>query len=150
MTLVRRRTPTNLEVAKGNLFGDFDRFFSDFLTPFVQAAGETVGNYPANLYETDNNFVLELAVPGVSKDDVDISIEGRHLTVKGSYKDESENSDEKRHYHVSTFQKGEFTRTITLPNQVDADNIKANIKDGVLNLNIPKVEAARAKKININ
>ncbi len=149
MTLIRRRTP-NTDVVKGSPFGDFDRFFSDVISPFIQAAGDTVNNYPANLYETDKNFVLELAVPGFSKDDIDISIEGRHLTVKGSYEKESEKSDESRQYHVSNFQKGEFTRTVTLPNQADAENIKANVKDGVLSLNIPKVEAARARKINVS
>ncbi len=149
MTLVRRRTP-NTDVVKGSPFGDFDRFFNDFLTPFVQATGSAVDSYPANLYETDKSFVLELAVPGISKDDIDISIEGRHLTVKGSYKEESKKDDEDRQYHVRSFQKGEFTRTVTLPNQVDVDNIKANIENGVLNLDIPKAKEAQARKINVN
>ena len=137
---------------KGSIFGDFDRFFNDVLTPFIQATGENgnLNTYPTNLYETDKEFVLELAVPGISKDDVDVSIEGRDLTIKGSYKNETESNDESRQYHVKSFQRGEFTRTVTLPNQVNVDNIKANVKDGVLNLSMPKVEAAQAKKIAIN
>ena len=147
MTIVCRSTP-DLDVVKSGLLSDFDRFFSDVLTPFVQSNSSMVDNYPANLYETDKSFVLEVAVPGISKDDIEVNFEGRHLTVKGSYKDES--SDEKRHYHVQSFQRGEFTRTITLPNQVDVDKIQAKVKNGILKLDIPKAKESLAKKITIN
>ncbi len=147
MTIVRRSTP-DLDVLKSSLFSDFDRFFSDVLTPFVRSNSGAVDNYPANLYETDKNYVLEIAVPGLNKDNIDISFEGQYLTVKGNYKDES--SDEKRYYHVQSFQRSDFTRTITLPSKVDVDNIKAKVKDGILQLDVPKAKETLAKKITIN
>lgn len=152
MTLVHRSTKNtpNLDVIKGSFFGDFDRFFNDALTPFIQVANSKFTDYPANFYETDKNFVLELAVPGVNKKDIDISVEGRNLTVKGNYKEANEGKDEDRQYHVSNFRKGEFTRTITLPDQVDANKIAANVTDGILELQLPKAEAARARKISVN
>jgi HSP20 family protein len=142
MALVRMRTrPENWSLAN-SLFQDFDRFFSDVTTPAANNNG-----YPADLYETDEQVVLEMAVPGVKVEDLDISVEGRQLFVRGKL---PTSEDGNRRYWVKNIPTGEFTRTVTLPNGVNTDNVEANVQHGLLHVALPKVAEAKVKKIAIN
>jgi HSP20 family protein len=146
MALVRMRTrPENWNLVNNSLanslFQDFDRLFND-VAPFANVSPA----YPADLYETDEHVVFEMAVPGVKVEDLDISVEGKQLFVRGKLPTVE---DINRRYWVKTIPTGEFTRTVTLPNGVNTDNVEANVRDGVLRVSLPKVAEAKVKKITI-
>jgi HSP20 family protein len=125
-----------------SLFQDFDRLFNEVATPVTNAGG-----YPVDLYETDEQVVFEMAVPGVKVEDLDISVEGRQLLVRGKL---PTSEDGNRRYWVKNILTGDFTRTITLPNGVTTDNVEANVQYGLLRVVLPKVAEAKVKKIAIN
>ncbi|HEX7022547.1 MAG TPA: Hsp20 family protein [Trueperaceae bacterium] len=130
----------------GSLFDDFDQLFNELATP-IYSRSQWAQGYPVDLYETGEEVVLEMAVPGIRVDDLDISIEGRQLTVHGVL---PETADETRRYWLQSIPRGEFQRSVTLPTGVEADQVHASIQNGLLVLKMPKVAAAKARKIAIN
>src|SRR5262249_29959154 len=101
-----------------------------------------------DIYEKDGNIVLKAELPGVDPKDVDIRLENNTLTLKGERKFDREVS--KENYHRGERAYGAFTRSFALPNVVDQNNIKAEYKDGVLQMTLPKREEAKPKQIAIN
>jgi len=104
---------------------------------------------PFDLYETDEALVLEMAVPGVSADHLDVSIEGRQLSIRGTLPEEGD-GEEGRRYWTRTLPRGEIGRTIKLPAGVDAEAVTARVHEGVLTLTMPKIQEAKVKKIAIS
>ena len=101
-----------------------------------------------DIYEHEGNIVLTAELPGVDPKDVDVRVENNVLTLRGERK---WNSDVQREsYHRVERAYGSFTRSFTLPNVVDTTNIKADFKDGMLRLVLPKREEAKPKQISIN
>jgi HSP20 family protein len=100
-----------------------------------------------DVYETDEALVVTTDTPGVKPEDLDISITGDVLTIKGETKMEEEVKRE--NYHRQERRYGAFSRSVTLPVPVDADQTEAKFKDGVLTLTIPKAEEAKPKVIKI-
>jgi HSP20 family protein len=101
-----------------------------------------------DLYETDDNLVVETSLPGINPDDVEISIVGNTLTIKGETEHEAE-KEEKGRYHYRERRYGAFQRSIILPTGVNTDAAEAVFKDGVLKLTLPKVEEAKSKRIEV-
>jgi HSP20 family protein len=101
-----------------------------------------------DIYEQDNNIVLKAELPGVDPKDVDIQLENNTLTLRGERKLDSE--VKKENYHRVERAYGAFTRSFTLPAVVDQGKIKAEFKDGVLRVTLPKREEAKPKQIQIN
>ena len=97
--------------------------------------------------ETDKHFLIKAEVPGIKREDVKISIEDNILTISGERKEEKEEQGSK--YYRSECCYGSFSRSFSLPQNVDEDKIEANFKDGMLTLQIPKKEAAKTKKIEV-
>ena len=105
-------------------------------------------NLPAiDMYQTDEDVVIEMAIPGLKPDDVHITITGDTLTVRGEYKDEGEKKD--RTYHIRERQYGTFERSILLPTEVNADKAKAEFDNGMLTITLPKAEEVRPKTITV-
>ncbi len=102
---------------------------------------------PVEVYETPNEFVVKVELPGVKKEDVDIVIRDNYLVIKAEKKEEVE--EERQHVHVRERVYGKFERVIPLPPDLDTDNAKASFKDGVLEIRIPKKAATKEKKITI-
>ncbi len=100
-----------------------------------------------DMYQTANEIVIKASLPGLSAEDIDISIAGDVLTIKGEMQKEIE--DSKATYHIRERRWGSFTRSINLPVPVVADKAKAEFENGVLNLILPKAEEVRAKTITI-
>lgn len=100
-----------------------------------------------DIYEQDNNIVIKAELPGLDPKDVDIRLDNSVLTIKGERK--LDNEVKKENYHRVERSYGGFTRSFTLPNTVDANNIKAEFKDGVLRITLPKREEAKPKQIQI-
>jgi len=129
-----------------SLFEEFNHLFEQLGAPAFGSAG-WANSYPADLYETGDNIVLEMAVPGVQVQDLDVSIEGRQLTISGTFPNFSEN--EERRYWLQTIPRGQFSRTVSLPAGVDVDSVDARVHEGLLTLTLPKAASARSRKIEI-
>lgn len=100
-----------------------------------------------NLSETPDSYIVEVAVPGLKQNDLDITVENSVLTIKGEIKQETEQKN--RTYHRLEWRTGAFSRTVPLPSSVNAEQIRAELKDGLLYLAIPKAEAAKPRKISV-
>jgi len=100
-----------------------------------------------DIVETDKEFVFKAELPGVKKDEVSVELEGNTLTIKGDRKEEKEEKGKKMH-RVERFY-GSFMRSFTLPENVDAKAITAEMKDGVLEVHLPKTAAPERKATKI-
>jgi len=140
MTLIRTR-PIRTTTPDA-LFDPFDRLFDLMSSSTPTRDTDT----PMDLYETDDALVLELAVPGLTASDLDVSIEGRDLTIRA---DVATPDTEGRRYWTRTIPRGQTTRSLKLPNSVDVDRVEARVQDGLLILTMPKVNEAKVKKIEI-
>ena len=103
--------------------------------------------FPMDVQVSENDYRIEAFLPGVNVEDLDIQIENNVVIIKGEIKIET---NEDVRYLVKERPAGIFQRAIELPDDVDADNIEAELKNGVLTLNLPKSELAKPRKIKIS
>lgn len=101
-----------------------------------------------DVLENDDEFVVKASVPGIKPDDIEITYDNRTLTIKGEIQEETETEDER--YHLRERRFGRFSRSITLPTPVDAENIEANYDAGILALHLPKAEEAKPRRITVH
>ncbi|MFO7530707.1 MAG: Hsp20/alpha crystallin family protein [Marinobacter sp.] len=101
-----------------------------------------------DIKETDQAFSVEAELPGMSKDDVKVTVHDGVLTIKGERRQEEETEDKKMH-RIERFY-GSFMRSFTLPENVDENSVEANFKDGLLTLTIKKAEPKEPKAIEVN
>lgn len=149
MSLMRWRPGRDLLNIREEMNRLFDDVFSSL--PFTEKRrGLLEGEWlpSVDVAETDENVVVTAELPGVSQDDVDITIVNDVLTLKGEKKEEKE--IKKENYHRIERSYGSFQRSVSLPTGVKADQAKATYKNGVLHVTIPKVEEAKPKTIKIN
>lgn len=99
-----------------------------------------------NVTEANEGFELEAELPGVSLEDLDVSVIGRKLTISG---ERPATTRENYRVHRREISTGKFTRTITFPCDLEADAVKASFKNGVLTLELPKAATAKPKKIQV-
>ena len=123
-------------------------FEESFLRPGLVGSQDTGLYAPLDVYETDNQVVLKAAVPGLKPEDLDVTITGDVLTIKGEFKSE-EKSEKKRSYIRQERRYGAFTRQLTLPTAVDSNNITATFENGILTLEMPKKENVKPKTVKI-
>ena len=140
MTLTRFKKPYSLS-------SEFDRFFNDFfLTPkATNGNGEGfLSNVPAvNIEEKDKQFDINVAAPGMKKDDFKIEIDEGIMTISAETKEEHESQNDnftRREYNYSS-----FSRSFTLPENINEDEVRAKYEDGVLKISIPKTEEVKQK-----
>jgi len=100
-----------------------------------------------DIVETDKAFVIKAEIPEVNKEDVKVTVDNGILTIRGERKQEKEEKGKKIHRVERHF--GIFTRSFTLPDNIDENKIKASFKDGMLNLHIHKTEEVKPKAIEI-
>lgn len=100
-----------------------------------------------DIVEEKDNFLVKIDLPGLSKDDVNVTVQDNFLTVKGERKHDVEKKDE-NFYHRERVH-GTFSRTIELPTRIDAGKVLATFKDGVLHVTLPKTEEAKPKQIEV-
>jgi len=100
-----------------------------------------------DVIERDDAIVVRAELPGVDKKDLDVSLTESTVTIKGSTRHEEK--EEKGDYYRSEISSGSFSRTLALPNNVDAENAKAKMKDGVLELTLPKKEASKRRSVEV-
>lgn len=118
------------------------------MTPFggIQERVATF-NPSFEVKETDKDYVFKADLPGVEEKDVDISVTGNRLTISG--KREADERHEGETYYAYERSYGSFTRAFTLPEGVDADNVHADFRNGVLTMHLPKRPELQPKKIEI-
>ena len=132
-------------------------FFGD---PFFRTLDQFFGDEPArrnaeagwmpavDVRETDDSFVFSAELPGLSKDDVSITLEDNVLTLTGERRFEKDAS--KNEFRRIERSYGHFTRSFTLPSEVDNDTVQANYSDGLLTITVPKTEKTKPRKIEIS
>lgn len=104
-------------------------------------------SFPAlNIWEDASHLYAEAEVPGLSMENIEVLVEGNELTLKGR---RGACNDENCTYHRRERGAGEFSRTVQLPVQIDADKVEAKLAEGVLTITLPKAEAAKARKIKV-
>ena len=125
-----------------------DRLFSEsFVRPGSAFPVLGMEGPAVDMYQTKDEIVVKAAIPGVKSEDIDVSVTGDLLTIKGELKEEETIEEgrylrKERHY-------GQFCREFTLPTQVNADKAKAEFEHGVLTLRLPKAEAVKPKSITV-
>lgn len=134
---------------------DFGRHFNslwgDFFAPASnrqEEAGLWNWHPAVDVFENDDAIVLKAELPGVDKDNITVDVNGNILTLKGERTSDNEVKEDNYYRRERTF--GHFQRSFTLPAEVDPDTIKANFKDGVLKVEVPKPEASKPKQISVH
>ena len=125
-----------------------DRLFEDsFVRPWHFRGDHGIVELPLDMYQTANDVVVKAAVPGFKPEEVDISISGDTLTIKGEHKDEQEIKEED--YFCKECRYGAFSRSVALPVQVKSDKAEAVFENGILTLTLPKAEEIKPKQIKV-
>jgi HSP20 family protein len=127
---------------------EMDRLWDDYFGPGRRGLEPLEEWVPAvDISESDDKITVKAEVPGLDAKDIQISLVGDVLTVKGEKK--SEREEKKENYHLVERSYGSFSRSLKLPATVDADKIEATYKQGVLTLECPKKEEVKPKTIDI-
>ena len=128
--------------------GEVNRLFNTFFDTPVTAGATRRWLPPMDLVEAEDHYVLRADLPGLGEDDVSIEVEGGVLTVSGERK--AEHEEQKEGYHRVERAYGSFSRSLTLPDGVDAEAVEASFDRGVLEVRIPKPEQSKPRKISIS
>ena len=130
------------------LQNEMNRVFSGLTPGWDSEEGFSTSWTPrVNIFENKDHLVLEAELPGMTRDDFDLSIENNVVTLKGERK--FEKKDEGDNYHRVERAYGSFTRSFTLPSTVSSENVKAEFNNGVLNVSFAKREETKARKIEV-
>jgi len=129
---------------------DWERQFEDFFgRPMWRLPVEERGLMPAvDVFEKDDKFVVKAELPGMKEEDIDVSVAGDMLMIKGEKKTESEVKE--ANYYRCERSYGSFYRSIPLPSTVDADKIEADFEDGILEVSLPKSAEVKPKKVAVS
>ncbi len=130
------------------LRGEADRLFNNFFGPSQAVTGRMTRIFPAlNVWEREAALCVEAELPGIRSDDLDISVAGQQLVIKGRRPDFQ--AEVGVSFHRRERGVGEFVRALELPVEVDAAGVEAKLTDGVLLITLPKAEAAKPRKIEV-
>ena len=129
---------------------DLNRLFREALSPLMGETELSTRSWapPVDIYETENDIVLKAELPGIDPKDVEVRVEDNTLYLKGERNYEKEVKEQ--NYHRVERSYGSFARSFSLPNSINADKVKAEYKDGLLTLTMPKREEAKPKTIKID
>jgi len=128
-----------------DLRDEIDRLFEAPLT----RTSELLGWTPAfDIYEDKDNFVVKAELPGMKKEDINVSLQDGNLIISGERKSETRNEGAEVYRSERFF--GKFQRAVSLPAQVATNKVKADYKDGILTITLPKSEEAKPKQIEVN
>lgn len=125
---------------------EIERLFDTYNTGEGSFPSLGRGYPPINIWEDGDTLHAEVEVPGLTMKDIEVSVVGAELTIRGERKPLS---GEKLTYHRQERPFGAFARSLTLPYEINADAVEATLKDGVLTVRLPKAESARARRIAV-
>jgi HSP20 family protein len=143
MTFLARRDLSTLQ-------DRMNRIFRESFSPEGSDEALTTSNFapPVDIYEDEHNITLKIEVPGIDEKDINVSIENNTLTVGGERRFEKDEKEENFHRVERTY--GSFTRSFTLPNTVDLEQVSAHYEKGVLKIRLAKKAEAKPKQIKVN
>ncbi len=136
--------------------GEFDDLFGPSLRTLTRVANDLFdregacalpGSVPVDVRLEGDNWIVEAEVPGLKRDEVEITVENNVLTISGEYKREQKKDGAQ--YHVRERTEGRFSRSFTLPGTADGDKVKAELKDGLLTVTIPTREEAKPRRVEV-
>ena len=132
-----------------SLRDELDRFFETPWNELARTSQLLSGWTPAlDIYEDNDNFIVKAELPGMKKEDIEVSMHAGSLSISGERKGESKEEDAEVCRAERYF--GRFQRTVTLPAAVAAEKVKAQYKDGILTVTLPKTEEAKPKQIDVS
>ena len=143
-----------MQLTKWDPFRDMEEMFERFNRPLgwrqrggqeIMAGGDWVPR--VDIAETDKEFIIKADLPEIKKEDISITVDKGVLTLRGERKQEKEEKDKKFHRIERLY--GSFTRSFTLPANVDGTKVDASFKDGILQLTIPKTKETKPKEIEV-
>ena len=150
--------PASSEPGRLVSFDDFDRFFDDFLSrrwprafdwnlPAFGGFNALEKGFPkVDIIDQPNEIEVRAALPGVKKEDLDVTISNQSITIRASTREEKK---EEGKYFRREISRGEYQRTVSLPEYVDEDNAKATFSDGILKITLPKTDKGKRKNIEV-
>ena len=153
MTLVRWRPTRDLPTFPTDILNiqrEINRMFNGFFRGSAWDEDTLVPTFwmpSVDVAEHDNEYVVKVELPGVSKDDVNITMQDSVLTIRGEKKEEKETKESS--YHRVERSYGSFQRSFTLPTTVKSDKVNASYKDGILTISLPKTEETKPKQIEV-
>ena len=117
--------------------------------PFTheELAAEEEGQLTIDVYQTENEIVIKSPVAGVSSDDLDVSISNDMITIKGRRENDERIPDDD--FYFQELYWGPFSRSVILPTEVEADKVRASLKNGILTVRLPKIKRETIKKVEI-
>jgi HSP20 family protein len=146
MTIVRRPSPFGEMMT---LRQAMDRLFDDEYHPFRWLSGGFDGpGLPLDVTTSEDALTIEAALPGIKPEDVEITVENGTVTISG--RTANERTAEEGSYVLQEIRRGNFSRTVTLPNGLEADKARATFENGILRLEIPKAEQVKPRQIKIS
>lgn len=152
MAILTRRTPRSTPSSLLSTWDPFEQMrelLRSELSPLSsEISAEGLSFAPDfEVKETRSEFVFKADLPGIKEQDLDISLNGDRITISGKRESEKREEDERFYAYERSF--GSFSRMFTLPNGVDSEHARAELKEGVLTLVLPKLAEAKAKKIPV-
>lgn len=144
MTLVRWNPNRELD----SLQREMNRLFDDVFTLAPRQSAVSGFTPAAEIEEHGDTYHLRLEVPGISKDDLDIQVTAKTVSISGERK--SSTQSEENGVTRSEFHYGSFSRVIPLPGRIDHQNVAADYSDGILSLTLPKAEEEKNKVVKVN
>lgn len=141
------QTPTTTEIDPFRMMRDLMRWdpFRTMMPTLTML--ETTWNPSFEVRENGDSFVFKADVPGIKADEIDVSLSGNRLNISGKREAEKETKDETVYVYERSY--GSFARSFTLPDGIDAQHVKSELKDGVLTVAVPKKATAKPQKIAI-
>lgn len=129
---------------------EMNRLFNEFFasSPDQGETGALLWNPLVDIAETKDDIIVKAEIPGMKKDDIKVVIQDNVLTLKGEKQEEKQEKD--KTYHRVERSYGSFERSFSLPVSVQVDQVKADYKEGVLTINLPKAEEAKPKEVSVN
>lgn len=148
MANIRRIDPfgemLSLRDAMGQLFEE------SFVNPARMGGRGNALGMAVDVSETQDSFVVDAVVPGLKPEDLDITIQDNVLLIRGETRQEQQTGDKQANYHVMERRFGRFSRAVSLPTAVNADQVRATLEHGILHLEIPKAEQVKPRKITVS
>ncbi|WPX99436.1 Hsp20/alpha crystallin family protein [Candidatus Megaera polyxenophila] len=145
--LPRLRSKSESIRTRDSIFDDLFNELYSLPTSFLSKSGMDLSPR-IDISETDSEYKIEAELPGINQKEIDVKIDNNILTIKGKKEDIKE--EKEKNYHLRERYYGAFQRSISLPNNIEPEKIKASFENGVLNISVPKSDKRTPKKIEIS
>jgi HSP20 family protein len=143
----RLRSKSESIRTRDSIFDDLFNELYSLPTSFLSKSGMDLSPR-IDISETDSEYKIEAELPGINQKEIDVKIDNNILTIKGKKEDIKE--EKEKNYHLRERYYGAFQRSISLPNNIEPEKIKASFENGVLNISVPKSDKRTPKKIEIS